>query len=332
MAFDAYGNTPNENKTSKESAVDFDALNTYVVETAQLEQPETLVGYVSAIIDLGMQEMPDAEMVFTGSEEDEAEIINNKPDTYFKNGFDPDTRKPVRLKCWPQKPVQCVTLAVDFPEIIVDKGQFFGESKPLPLRLFMGGQFYIQDAGMVVARPTPLRIRKNSEGKWSFDKKHLFHKMAVASKLIPADGTFLPQQIDQLLGKAFQFQAQVFFKENKGKKYYTENIKFVGGLGRGQKEPEHLTKPYTIQFNADNDENAIKELRAHIANTIKKAKNYNGSKIKTQFEQWRGVKPAGEANKDKPEAKPEAAPKDAIKAPKTPPAPVVDDMDSDCPF
>lgn len=327
MAFGAYGveqKDGNANNGDKVN-VNFDELNEYVVKTAQLEQPETLIGYVAGIYDLGMQDMPDSEVVFAGSEEEEAEIITQYPSTYFKNGTDPQTKKPVRLKCWPNKPQQCITMAIDFPDIIVDKGQFFGESKPMPLRLYLGGQFYIENAGMVVARPTPLRIRKNKDGKWSFDSKHLLHKMAVGCKLINADGVFLPQQIDELLGKPFQFSAQVFFKESKGKKYYTENIKFVGGLGRGQVAPELTTTPFVVQFDGKNPEESIKELRAHIVNTIKRANNYASSGIKKQIDALRYNK---EADKEQKEDDVPEAPK---KQPKAKAAPV-SSMDDDIPF
>jgi hypothetical protein len=287
MAFEVYG--VDQKESGSEKKVDFEKLNEYVVSTAQLENRETLVGVVSMIVDIGTQEQPDAEVTFVGDEEDEKKAIAEKPQTYFKDGFDPETKKPVRLKCWAQKPIQSVAVAVDFPDIIVDKGQFFGESKPLPLRLWLGGQFYIPDVGMVIGRPTPLKVNKKL-GDWSLDQKHLFYKMAVASKLIKPGEVFKPQQIDQLLGKAYQFEAQVFFKENKGKKYYTEYIKFVSGLGRGQVEPELVVQPMMIQFNKENDPSAIKDLRNHVVNTLKRAVNYQGSAIQKQIEAVRGTK------------------------------------------
>lgn len=287
MSFETYG--VDQKESSRSNNVDFDAINKYVVETAGLQERETIAGVVSGIIDLGTQEQPDAEMVFIGDEEDEKKAIAEFPSTYFKDGFDPETKKPVRLKCWPQKPIQCVAVAVDIPDILVDKGQFFGESKPLPLRLYLGGQFYIEGSGMVVQRPTPLKVNKKL-GDWSLDQKHLFYKMAVAAKIIKAGEVFKPSRISELLGQAFQFEAQVFFKESKGKSYYTEYIKYVSGLGRGQSVPELPNKPIMIQFNKENDLEAIKELRAHVVNTIKKASNYEGSAIQKQIESVRGVK------------------------------------------
>jgi hypothetical protein len=76
-------------------------------------------------------------------------------------------------------------------------------------------------------------------------------------------------------------------KESKGKEYYTEYVNFVGALGRGQAECQHVTVPQLIHFDADNSEESIKELRAHVVNSIKRATNYEGSKIKSQIEQWR---------------------------------------------
>jgi hypothetical protein len=279
----AFNVTTTARSDSDKPKIDYDALNQYLVEAAGLETKEVLTGYISGIVDLGEQDQEDAEVVFNGDAQDEADILEKFPNNYFKDGIDEATKKPVRLKCWPQKAIQSVAVAVDFPDIIIDKGQFFGNSNPQPLRMWLGGQFYIQNVGMVVGRPTPLK-ENMSLGKWSFDKKHLFHKMAVASKLIKSDEIFKPQDIDQLLGKAFQFEVQIYFKESKGKKYLTEYIKFNGGLGRGQVTPEIVNPPFVVQFTQENDPEALSQLRWHVTNTIKQAKNYEGSKIQLQLE------------------------------------------------
>lgn len=285
MAFDAYNASVSSGSDSKKE-VDWNALNEYVVDTCNLQDRETLVGYVSAIVDLGTQKQPDAEYV--SDVEDEDAYILEHPDTYFKDGFD-DKGKPARMKCYPQKNQQCVAIAVDFPDIMLDKGQFFGESSTKPLRMWMGGQFYTQGNGMIIGRPTPLKVvnldKERKTKKWSFSPLHLFYKMATAAKIIKAGEQFLPNDIDQLIGKAFQFEVQVYFRNGKdGKQYYTEYIKFVGGLGRGQKEPEILTEPFLVQFKKQNDPALLKEVRSHVLNTIKMAINYQGSSIQKQIE------------------------------------------------
>ncbi len=289
MSFDAYSTGSSSGK--QKSEVDFDALNQYVVEASGLQNREVLVGVVSSIVDLGTQAQEDAAVVFTGNEDDEAAEIAKNPNTYFEDGIDPNDpkrKKQVRLKRWPQKPIQSVAISVDFPDIMLNKGQFFGNdnAEEKPLRLWLGGSFYIPEVGMVVGRPTPLKVTKNTKDQWSFNKKHLFYQMASAAKLIDPskDEAFLPKDIDKLVGKAFCFEAQVFFKESKGKEYYTEYIKFVSGLGRGQKAPDCEVAKNLIQFNQDNDPEALKELRNHVKNTIKRASNYEGSKIQKQLE------------------------------------------------
>lgn len=285
MAFGAYG-TGNKSE-GKKMDVDFDALNKYVIETAQLESPEVLIGTVVGLVDLGIQSQEDAEIPFTGTPQDELDMIDDKPDTYFKDGIDPKTKKPVRYKCFPQKAIQSVAFAVDFPDIILDKGQFFGDKSGelKPLRLWLGGQFYnMGSKQMQIARPTPLRITKNPKNQWTFNNLHLCHKMAVAAKLIANDGVFLPQDIDKLVGQSFQFEVQVYNKENKGKSYYTERVAFKAGLGRGQEAPDLPTDTFIVQFNEPNDEKMLKELRSHVINTIRAAKNYDGSPVQKQLE------------------------------------------------
>ena len=289
MAFDTYG--AGENSGKRKSNVDFEALNQYVVEKAGLENREVLIGVVSSIVDLGTQAQEDAAMPFTGDAEAEAAEIVKNPNTYFEDGIDPNDpkrKKQVRLKRWPQKPIQSVAISVDFPEIMLDKGQFFGDNagSEKPLRLWLGGNFYIPEVGQVVGRPTPLKVTKNTKDQWSFNKKHLFYNMAAAAKLVDPskDEAFLPKDIDKLLGKAFNFEAQVFFKEVKGKIYYNEYLKFIGALSRGQKAPDFEFTPALIQFNQDNDVEQLKEVRSHVRNTIKRASNYEGSKIQTQLE------------------------------------------------
>lgn len=335
MAFDAYSETKGGNVAAQESKVDWDAMNKYVVETANLQQRETLVGYIAGIVDLGTQALEDAEVQFDGSPEKEAEIIADKPNTYFKDGIDPVSKKPVRLKCWPQDPAQCVTLAIDFPDVMLDKGQFFGDedAEPKPLRLWLGGQFYLKDVGMVVGRPIPLKFGniapKGSKAVWSFKPNHTLYKMAVGAKLVEAGKPFMPKDIDSLIGVALQFEAQVFFKEGKGKQYYNEYVAYKTGLGRGQVAPTPVTPAFMIQMNKPNVKEAVAELRSHVINTVKRASNYPGSVLETELNELRPPKQE-DAQQDQEEA-PKAETKKVV-APKKAVAPPAVDYDDDIPF
>lgn len=332
MAFDAYSVTESSGKS--ESKVDWDALNQYVVETANLRQRETLVGYVAGVVDLGTQEIEDAEVAFNGTTDEEEEIITKQPGTYFKDGIDQQTKKPVRLKCWHQKPIQCITLAIDFPDILLDKGKFFGDdsAEAKPLRLWLGGQFYLKDVGMVVGRPIPLKVSNiapegSSKPIWSFKPNHTLYKMAVGAKLVEAGKPFLPKDIDSLIGVALQFEAQVFFKENKGKQYYNEYVAFKTGLGRGQVAPTPVTPAFMIQMNKPNVKEAVAELRSHVINTVKRASNYPGSVLEKELNELRP--PKQEDVLQEQAETPNVEPKKA--SPKKVVAPVAEDFD-DVPF
>lgn len=306
MAFDVEV-TRNEVSNNKPN-VDWAAMNQYVVDTCKLQKPKTIVGVVAGIVDLGYQEQPDAEYPFVGTAADEEAAIAEKPDTYFKDGIDQTTKKKVRLKCWPVKPVQCVAVAVDFPRIMLNKGQFFGDDsgEEKPLRMWLGDTFWIDGVGSVVARPTPLKEinlekDRSKAARWSLSQLHLFYKMAVAAEMIEPGEIFKSTRIDELIGKAFQFQVQIYMREGKdGKQYMTEKIKFVGGLGDGQTVPENPNEPFLVMFKRINSEEALKNLRVHVINTIKRAQNYNGSAIQKQLGDE--VQPAKEV---KPESKPE---------------------------
>lgn len=297
MSFEVYTNTQTESKSNNKVTVDFDKLNAYVVEAADLQEATVLPGVISCIVDLGIQAQSDAEYVFEGSEEDEVVEQQANPAIrfetrakFFDNG---KWLENVRVKIVPQRDVQSVAMAIDFPDVIVDKGQFFGESKPLPLRIWMGGQFFIEGSGMVIQNLIALRETNldttRATQKWSLNPKGTLYKMAKSAKLVKDGEVFRANQIDQLLGTAHQFEARVFMKTAKnGKKYYTEQVKFVGALSRGQTVDADSVATSLVMFNKENPEAAIKELRAHVVNTIKRAKNYEGSVIQKQIEEIRG--------------------------------------------
>lgn len=346
MAFGVYAATQSSG-SEKKSDVNWEELNQYVVDTCQLQERENLIGYVSSIVDLGIQSFEDAEYVSDVAIEDEEDYVEKNPTHYFKDGIDPEKKTPYRLKCVPQKDQQAVGISIDFPDIIVDKGQFFGESNPQPLRLWMGNQFYLPSAGvMIIGRPTSLRVtnldKTRKTKKWSFAQNHIFYKMAVAAKLIKNGECFLPNDIDKLLGESFQFAAQVYFKENKGKSYYTEYVKFVGALGRGQSAPELLTSPFIIEFNGKNKPEHLKEIRSHVVNTMKMAKNWEGSPIQTQLDlihnrsDKEGIEVgddqyviAAKVESNKQEQKEEKKPAKVTKKPAVSPE---DELDDDLPF
>ena len=263
--------------------VEWDALNNYIVETCGLQDGDTLVGYISALYDLGIQTPADSEYVFTGTQEDEAAEIAKNPSVYFKDGLD-DNKAPARLKCAPSKPFQHVTFAVDFPEIMLDKGKFFGDDGGAkPLRLYLGGDFWMgKEIGKVVQNPFSMK-NTTKTGAWSFDSKATIYKMAVGAKLIKDGEPFESKRIGELLGKSLQWKVKIDLSESKGKFYLNQKIGYAAGLGRGQQSIEPVMELVYIGFNKDNDAQAVNEIPSHIVNTMKRASNFEGSKLQQQL-------------------------------------------------
>lgn len=276
------------------SNIDFDALNKYVVETAELQNGETLVGYVSNIVDLGTQKLPDAEYNVDKGDEDLTigELTDKYQDkidsgdiTKFELSWDNDVKAQVIKKFVPQKDRQAICYSVDIPEIMLDKAPFFGgESDPKPLRLWAGGEWWDKDnKQMVISSLIALKKTKDDKLGWTMHPRSQLYRMATAGKVITTQEAFQPEMLDQLLGKSLQFKAQIFFNKGKnGGEYYTEKLNFVGGLARGQQEIEDVNTNL-IMFNAENDETALKEIRKHVINTMSKAVNFEGSAIQKQL-------------------------------------------------
>ena len=290
--------------TSTRPTVNFDEINQYVVDTVGCQQPETLNGVVVGIIDLGNQKLPDAEYdVDSGDEDLSVEELESKYASDIAEGKiskfdyvkDWSTRPPkdVIKKFVPQKDRQCISYAVDFPDIMLDKGQFFGgDSEPKPLRMYFGGQYYHQGLKkMVVQNLLPLKVTNiakdvRNDKLWSLSPKSQLHKMAVAAKLINTGEAFLPDNIDQLLGKTLQFQVQIGFNEKGDKKYYFEKMKFLGAIQRKDKPFEDIDT-FLIEMDGENDPEALSNLRKHIINTQMMATNFEGSALQKQLEEVR---------------------------------------------
>ena len=290
----------NTTTTSTKPTVDFDQLNEYIIEQVGCQQPETLNGVIVGIIDLGNQKLPDAEYDVDSGDEDLSveelevkyadEIAAGKISKFdFVKDWSTRPPKEVIKKFVPQKDRQCISYCVDFPDVMLDKGQFFGEkSEPKPLRLYFGGQYYHQGLmKMIVQNLLPLKLSNiakdpKSQKLWSLNPKSQLHKMAVASKIINTGEAFLPDQIDELLGKTLQFKVQIGFNEKGDKKYYFEKMSFLGSIQRKDKPFENV-ETFLIQMDSENDPEALKQVRKHLLNTMEMATNFEGSALQKQL-------------------------------------------------
>lgn len=322
MAFMVTGNAQTQGSEQR-IKVDYNALNDYMVAACGGGKIRSLPGIIAGIYDLGLQELPDAAIRVTdadwlkrnpeydGTPEGEAAVIaaSKRENARFE---DFEGERCFRYK---QKPVQQLAVAVDFPQIPVDKGPHFGgESKPLPLRLIMNGEF-----NKLVQRPFNLRsmnhAKPGEKAKWALAKNNKIHALAQATDLLDSDGLFKAERIDELLGKVAQFQIQVFFKgrtaEKKG--FYTEVCNLAGIVPEGMilpELPEGVTPALVQMWDENLDKNAALEARACIKNHQRKALNFvspdtgKDSPLKTIIGE--GWKPQGEQKAE--EVKPKVEP------------------------
>lgn len=298
MAF-KFKNSGNETtSTENRVQVDFNALNQHIVDAVEAEQPETVQGVIAGIVDLGEQVLPDSEYPLDGERElnktiDElnkefAEEISEGKISKFAESWNGQTKRKEIMKFVPQKNRHCVDIFVDFPDVLVNKGQFFnseGESEEKPYRMTLGGEFYQKGKGMkLLQRPIPLRLVKDDTAGWTMPVTSILYKMALAGKLINKGEAFLPEDIDKLLGVNLQFTIHVYMKEGKeGRKYLTENIKFASGLGK-KMNPVTDYPTFLIQFDDENKEDDLKQLRKVQISQMQQSPNFKGSKIEEQLE------------------------------------------------
>lgn len=273
----AFGDQARESVQSSGRTIDWDGLNKHVVESAGLEEVKTVVGVVSGIVGLGVQQLEDASRELKGDETEES-VLEKFPGNYIK---EIDGK---RMVCWKQPPMPTLALVIDFPGIEIDKGKFFGgEEEPKRLRLILNGEFN-PGGGKVVSRP--LNFRHTTElGSQSISPKNTLYKMAMDSSLIKGGEAFPADRIGELLGKAYLFRAQVHFKKDK---YYTEYCKFLGGLMEGLVAPVIPEDELTlVQVDEKNDLEMLKELRASIRNTIMRSPEYGNPTytIKAELEE-----------------------------------------------
>jgi hypothetical protein len=311
MAFKLNITTTTQNGGGVKKEVDWNELNEHVIETAgTANKSRTIVGIISGIYDLGEQEREDAEVIFEGNAEAEAKEIEKYPETYFEDGIDQKTKKPVRLKRYPQKAVQQCAVAVDFPQVIVDKGLRFGKSNPQPLRLMLNGEFTLGSGVRVVGRPYSIVETKFEDGTWAFAKNNGLHKLADAAGILDDKGYFKKDRIGELQGKAALFEFRVYMKPNKknpDKKFFTEEIKLAGKIPEGLEAPAFEdTILHGVNLFGENDDDSVKQLRLSVRNTIQQANNYEISDIKKIFDanapqgQTTETKTADEAPTTKP--------------------------------
>ena len=253
--------------------IDFDALNEHIATQckAPLAKPRSIPGYISGIIDLGIQKQED----YDGPAD---------PNRTYPSGAEFYKHEGKSFVKYERKPVQQVALTVDFPQILVDYEKFFsGTSNPKPMRFLLNGEFSVKDGDRyvkIVGRGFALSETKHDDGVWAFAKNSQLYKLAAAAGVLRDNGHFKAEDVGNLLGQVCQFEISAYLKEASGKRFLNERIKLAGVVPEGISIPEiDSNLLYGVNVNGDNDPEVIKRLRLSLKNTIRRAVNYRGSKI-----------------------------------------------------
>ena len=274
MAFTFQAPKGNTNTTTRQSNVDYEALNEHVFLSTTAGKKKSVPGIISGLYDLGIQ-----------AREDAVEDFN--PSKKYPEGhevYEEGTKTMVR---YPRKPCRMVAISCDFPQWQVDYAKFYrGESAPTPYRMLLNGTWFVRDDAEQKKVQTvtgfPLTLVKDDDGSWGVAKNSKLHALAEAVDCLDANGRFLPENLGLLLGKAAQFQVEVVLTPSKdgSKKYLNERIKLAGVIPEGLPVPE-LDESYIhgVNFDGENNPDMLKMVRKVVKDTIKRALNFEGSAI-----------------------------------------------------
>lgn len=257
--------------------VDWDGLNKHVSECVQealgCEEgtPSAAVGIISGIVDYGQHQDPErVEPMDEGDDKTKQwkqKQFDNKKATVDEDGnFH-----------YQAPPRQEVGFYVDFPNITVNKGQFFGESNPAPYRVLLGGVFKGEPA-----QKTKVEGYPNDDKVWVFGDKNRATKLAKAAKIKDLKKGFAQDRLLELIGQPVTFNVEVFVNDAG---FLQEKITNPSPVMNGVPIPE-LSEDllFYVSMNDDNDPDQVKMLTKAVKEYIKSASDYEGSKLQKMLE------------------------------------------------
>lgn len=315
--------------TGSSSNVDWDALNDYTYEMVTnggRSEKQSLIGRITKLYELGEQERDDQVLKYDAKVKGEHAWRFEASEEKGKEGEqkDPTARIEVRKikgkdeEClvYSQKPVRQMTMAIDFPEKMLDLGQFWGNDDGVekPLREHIGGQWFrkLEDGSRVdvVGRPINLvhtnvnRQVKDAEPLYAFGKTSLVFKLANACDVLDETGNFKVQHINKLLGKFCMFEVNTYWNTWK-RADGTEGRKLVTTIlptGRLSERDEAFVESDLLPrmdeddlgglvFKKPNRERDLKEVKALVKRTMGLALDYEGSKLQKELDELGNNKP-----------------------------------------
>lgn len=258
--------------------VDYTALNTHVSDHVykavgcEEGSPEPVKAVISGIVDCGVHQ---DEEVFKPIEEGSAADIKYRRELVEKKRASIEIVDGVEWYRYQAPATQELAYFVDFPEIIVDKGQFYGDSNPAPYRVLVGGKF----KGIPKTYKVSGYMNNNT---WMFGDSSYHTKLAKAAGINIKEG-FPQEDVLNLIGSGIYMDLETYLTDDG---YLREKVTNPSKLRRGEELPEYDYDNllFYIGMNEDNTPSDIEMLRGDLENYIKEASNYEGSKLQKQLE------------------------------------------------
>lgn len=332
MDFDfAVDRTQTEGNGGSHPDVDFDALMEYKLKALGGEGKHDFIGVVTRLDQLGLQQQDRQTVVWDDKAKAEHAWrfeLNDKGEVKDPSAHIEDTvygGKVQECLIYSRKPAQQVAVSVDFPEVMLDIGQFYGdESGTLkPFREIIGSNGFLPKfklgKGKVIAKPFNLtetnvnRQKKDAKAYYAIAKNSKLHSMAEWAGVLDDEENIKAAQLGKLIGQPMNFEVDVkideWEKDGNTNRRLKVDIMPVSKLSvRDRKaydeELADLIKPESfgvVQFNAANKPEFLKDLRKETINTMKMALNFDESVIKGELEE------AGKLKEDTPKAPKQAA-------------------------
>lgn len=336
MKFNFVVETPKQDvrpQQQRESNVDWNAVNDYQANVLTIGKHQ-LLGVVTQLYDLGIQERPEQVIVWDAKGQADH---GWRLEVYENSGKQKDESARLEQRKFKGKSEECLifqpkdvaqmAIAVDFPEKMLNLGQFFnpdGESSEKPFRDIIGQNGFNGFRNIdgkrvnVIARPfNLLETNVNSKKKdapvhMAFAKNSMVHNLADYCGVLDGEGNFHISDISKLLGKVCMFEVEVKWNTWKDKTTGEEKRKLETDI----RPASRMSPRDEAYFNSDikskidesmlggllfsggNAEQALKEVRAVVLNTMQLAKNWEGSVLKQELEALAGQKgePSSTAN------------------------------------
>ena len=295
MSFSKKGKVSQESAPSNHPQVDWSAYNAHilekVLEATDNGDSKNQVCFISGVVDTGTQPaiepytVYDADIEGGANYEKQQKLISADFGCFIENG---------KFHI-PQKPVDSVVFFVDFPEILIDYGKFFGDgdSEPKPYRTLLAGEW----DGVA----TYTSLQPSSEGYGGKSRISVLAKATGCTKGNPPSNF----DIAELLGKPFTMDVAASTGGDKNQ-YVNIRVSSPSSKHKAIPFPDHTVTPFGVGMNSENSDEAIKQIfrKSSLLARLALAEEWETSKLKAQIAAMKGdTNSESETSESQPEPK-----------------------------